>query len=67
MSIMDHKTKITGAALAVVSALQATSSSLQAVLPPTQFAWVTTGIGVLVTILGFANSNNQKPPSGGPK
>ena len=54
-----HPTKITGGALALVGAIQAQATTIQTFMTPKHFAVFTVGAGVLVSILGFINSNRQ--------
>jgi len=54
-----HPTKITGGALALVGAIQAQATTIQTFMTPKHFAVFTVGAGVVVSILGFINSNRQ--------
>ncbi len=63
MNILNkHKTKITGMLLVLVGSLQASSTSVQALLSPRQYALFTILIGLVVALLGFLNnpSNEEK-------
>lgn len=53
-----HRTKLVGAFLVLAGALQANASSIQSLVTPKQFAWFTVGIGCIVGLLGFLNSQN---------
>lgn len=50
-----HKTKITGAVLVVLGAVQANATALQAALSPQAYAWTMVGAGCFVALLGFLN------------
>ena len=54
-----HKTKIVGGLIVISGALQANSTAVQSLLSPREYAWFTVGIGVVVAILGFLNSQNK--------
>ena len=58
--LKKHPTKITGFMLATVGALQAQASTLQSFLSPRHFAYFTVGAGIVVSILGFINSNREQ-------
>lgn len=57
--INSHKTKLTGALLVALGAVQANAGTIQTVIPPRAFAWMTFGIGVMVAVIGFLNSAAQ--------
>lgn len=59
MALSDHKTKLTGLILTIVSTIQANTDVLQSVLSPKAFAWLTAAIGAVVTAIGFVNSSHQ--------
>lgn len=61
--LLKHPTKITGALLVGLGAIQANITQLQQILTPKQFAWVTIGLGSLVAILGFINTSKAIEPS----
>ena len=54
-----HKTKITGALIAMFGVVQANALALQAALSPQAYARTMIGAGMLVALLGFLNS--RKP------
>jgi hypothetical protein len=60
MILNEHKTKITGALLVLIGALQANSQTIQGLVSPETFAWFTVGAGALVAVLGFLNSNKDR-------
>ena len=64
MNLMDHKTKITGGLLTLISLVQANSDVFANMLSPKAFSWLTAVIGIAVTALGFSNSSNsnKSPP-----
>lgn len=61
MNLSEHKTKITGALLVLIGALQANSATLQALVTPKSFAWFTVAAGAVVAVLGFFNSSSKGP------
>lgn len=62
--INSHKTKMTGAALVALGAIQANAGTVQTLVPPRAYAWLTVALGVLVAVLGFINgSQKDEPPS----
>lgn len=58
----SHKTKIVGALLVALGALQANSATVQQMVKPSIYAWMTVVIGVLVAVLGFLNSASKDEP-----
>jgi len=57
--VNQHKTKLLGALLVILGALQANSSTIQGLVPPKAYAWGTVVIGCLVALLGFLNQGAQ--------
>ena len=55
----NHKTKLLGLAVAVISAVQAGAAYLGTLLSPTTYAMVMLTLGVVVTIVGFINTALQ--------
>jgi bacteriorhodopsin len=64
--ILRNPTKITGAIIVVIGALQTNTTALQALMTPKQFAWFTVGAGAFVALLGFVNTllSNQDDDNG---
>jgi hypothetical protein len=58
--IKNNKTKITGVAIAILGALQASSGNLVTLLTPHQYALLMVFVGVGVSALGFLNSQASK-------
>lgn len=56
----DHKTKILGAFVTALGALQANPELLRQVLSPTAFAWTMLAAGVIITVIGSTNTARQK-------
>lgn len=54
-----HKTKFTGALLAVIGFLQTQTVQLQALMSPVTFAWFSVIAGATVAGLGFLNSRSK--------
>ena len=61
MNLNEHKTKITGALLVFIGALQANSQTIQGLVSQETFAWFTVGAGAFVAVLGFLNSHKGTP------
>lgn len=57
-----HKTKLTGILLILAGSLQANSAALQTILSPTDYAWLTVIIGLVVAGIGFINTHLQRIP-----
>lgn len=57
-----HKTKLTGAALVALGAIQSNALLIQPVLSPKAYAALMVGAGVVVSVLGFLNSRGPEPP-----
>lgn len=50
-----HKTKITGALVAMLGVVQTNAAALQAAMSPQAYAWTMVGAGCFVALLGFLN------------
>lgn len=57
--LYNNKTKITGAVIVGLGSLQANAAVIETLLTPEQFAKFTIFAGLIVTVLGFINT--QKP------
>ncbi len=58
-TINNNKTKITGALLVAFGVLQTQSETIRGLLDERSFAWFTIGVGVIVAVLGFLNSQSD--------
>lgn len=54
----QHKTKITGAVLVAIGAVQANATMLQPLMSPHSYALAMVLAGVVVAVLGFLNSRS---------
>ncbi len=57
----QHKTKITGAVLVAIGAVQANATMLQPLMSPRAYALSMVVAGVVVAVLGFMNSRPPQP------
>lgn len=57
--VNKNKTKITGALLVAFGVVQTQSETVRELLSPVAFSWFTIGVGVVVAVLGFLNSNGE--------
>ena len=57
----QHKTKITGAVLVAIGAVQANAKMLQPLMSPRAYALSMVVAGVVVAVLGFMNSRPPQP------
>jgi len=58
----NHKTKTLGLLMVAVGAVQSNMGQVQAYLPPRAYGFIIAGLGVLVAILGFLNSHQDRSP-----
>ena len=58
---LHHKTKSLGFLMVVVGAAQSNINQIQQYIPPKDYGFIMVGLGVVVAILGFVNSNQSNP------
>lgn len=58
-SLNQHKTKIFGALLVLFGYAQLNITSVQKLVSPDAFGWITFSIGAAVVVLGFLNSEKD--------